>query len=69
MDIRWENGFEIATAINGDGISISANKEGLISLANIMLDLAEGMPGDHVHLDEGNSLEDGSVELVIERVE
>lgn len=49
-------------------MTISANREGMISLANIMLDLAEGLPGAHLHLDESNSLEDGSCELIIERV-
>ena len=69
MDIRWEDGFEISTAFREGEMTISANREGMVSLANILLDLAEGQPGDHVHLDEHNSLEDGSLELIIERVE
>ena len=69
MDIRWEEGFEISASINDGEMTIAANREGMISLANILLDLAEGKPGEHVHLDEWNSLEDGSVELIIERVE
>ena len=68
MDIRWEEGFEISTSASEGEITISANREGMVSLANILLDLAEGQSGDHVHLDEHNSLEDGSVELIIERV-
>lgn len=68
MHIRWEDGFEIRTAACEGETIISANREGMISLANILLDLADGQPGDHVHLDEYNSLEDGSVGLVIERV-
>ena len=68
MDIRWEDGFEISAAAREGEMTISANREGMVSLANILLGLAEGQPGDHVHLDEGNSLEDGSVELIIERV-
>lgn len=68
MRIRWEDGFEIGTAISGGEVTISANREGLISLANIMLDLAEELPGAHVHLDERNCLGDGSCELIIERV-
>ena len=31
--------------------------------------LAEGVPGDHIHYDMCNSLEEGSDELVFERVE
>ena len=30
--------------------------------------LADGVPGDHIHYDEHNSLKDGSAELVIERM-
>lgn len=70
MQIRWENGFEIRTAAAGDGtVTIEANREGLVSLANILLTLADEHPGAHVHLDEYNALEDGSCELVIARVE
>lgn len=68
MRIRWEDGFEIRAAISGGDVTISANREGMISLANIMLDLAEELPGTHVHLDEDNSLEDSSCGLIIERV-
>ena len=68
MRIRWEEGYEISTAVREGEMTISANREGMLSLARILTDLAEGQPGDHVHLDECNSLEDGSVELVIERV-
>ena len=67
MPIRWEDGFEIRAAIRGDEVTISANREGMVSLANILLGLAGEEPGAHVHLDECNSLEDGSSELVIER--
>ena len=68
MDIRWVDGFEINTSANEGEMTISANREGMVSLANILLELAEGQPGDHVHLDGHNSLEDGSVELIIERM-
>lgn len=69
MRIWWEDGFEIrATVLDGE-VTISANREGMVSLANILLDLAEERPGAHVHLDEYNSLESGSCELVLERVE
>ena len=49
-------------------VSTSANKEGLLSLAGQLKALAEGMPGEHIHYDESNSLEKGSLELIIERV-
>lgn len=66
---NWENGFEIdAKAVNGT-ITIVANKEGLISLANHLLNLAqEEVPtGYHLHFDENNSLEEGSLELIIQK--
>lgn len=69
MRVRWEDGFEIRTAIDGDEVVLSANREGMLSLANIFRDLAEERPGAHIHLDECNSLEDGSCELVIVRAE
>ncbi len=69
MDIRWEDGFEIRATVNEGEMVISANREGMLSLANVLRDLAEEVPGAHVHLDEHNSLEDGSCDLIIERVE
>ena len=68
MRIRWEDAFEIRAAIREGEITISANREGLLSLANILMDLADEKPGAHVHLDEYNSLEEGSAELIIERI-
>ena len=45
---------------------INANKEGLLSLANILTALShETASGAHIHLDQYNSLEDGSTELII----
>ena len=66
MDIRWEDGFRIRTSLQDGEIVITANREGLLSLAGIMTALAEGRSGDHIHLDENNSLEDGSAELIID---
>ena len=39
------------------------------SLARIFADLAEEPPGSHIHLDAYNSLEDGSAELIVEKIE
>ena len=67
MEIRWVDGFTIRTEARDGGIVIAANREGLLSLASILTDLAETCPGDHVHLDEHNALEDGSAELIVEK--
>jgi hypothetical protein len=67
---HWEDGFEIKVSSVNNEISILANKAGLVSLAVQMLTLAqETVPANsHFHLDEFNSLEDGSKELVIYKV-
>lgn len=67
MQIEWEDGFEISVGIHGDEVAISANREGMLSLANILLALADERPGCHVHLDEYNALEDGSCGIVLAR--
>ena len=64
----WVDGFEIRVSTHDGEVTISANREGLLSLSRQLLALAEGMPGDHVHYDEHNSLEAGSQAMVIERV-
>ena len=69
MKINWVNGSEIRVNRDQKEVVISANREGLLSLAGQLTALAEGVPGDHIHYDENNSLEKGSAELIIERVE
>ena len=68
MIVEWVDGFEIKTVIVNDQIVISANKEGLLSLAKHLTSLADGVPGDHIHYDEYNSLEEDSAEMIIERI-
>ena len=67
MEIEWIDGFEIKAAAENGEIVISANREGLLSLAKHLTALADGMPGDHIHYDVNNSLEEGSAAMVIER--
>ena len=66
---QWLDGAEIRTVIDNGKILILANRDGLISLANHMLNLAqETIPrGYHMHFDEFNSLEEGSIDLIIEK--
>lgn len=68
MTIEWEDGFEISVRIENEATIIGANKAGLLSLAKQFTALAEQDGNGHYHLDEHNSLEDGSSELVIEKV-
>ena len=67
MRIEWVDGFEIRVSIEKGEAVISANKEGLLSLAKQLTALAEEVPGTHIHYDQYNSLDDGSTELIIVR--
>ena len=69
MKIEWVDEFSISVKNDDKEVTISANREGLLSLARHFQVLAEGAPGDHIHYDEHNSLEEGSSALIIERVE
>ena len=69
MKIVWEDNFKIKSTVNENSIIISANKEGLLSLARHLTALAESASGDHIHYDEYNSLEEGSTEVVIEKIQ
>ncbi len=67
MELNWIDGFEINVRIDNDTAVISANREGLLSLANHLKSLAEEPPGSHIHLDAYNSLEEGSSQLILEK--
>lgn len=68
MEFKWEEGFEIAVEIQNGEVVLSANEAGLRSLANHLIALAEDEAhGAHFHLDENNSLDDGSAELIVQK--
>ena len=67
MEFKWVDGFKISVRIQCGQVVVSANREGLVSLANHLKALAEEEPGGHFHLDEYNSLEDSSAELIVEK--
>ena len=66
----WEDNFEIKIQDDDECVRILANKDGLLSLANHLINLAQDdfEIGYHLHYDEYNSLEDGSKELIIEKM-
>ncbi len=68
MEIKWKDDFEIRFRIDDGTAVISANREGLLSLIGHLTALAGEEPGSHIHYDEYNSLEDGSDELIIEKI-
>ena len=49
MKTEWVNGFEIRVSMNKRETVISANKEGLLSLARQLTALAEETAGSHIH--------------------
>lgn len=67
MEIQWMDGFVISVRIENGAAVISANREGLLSLAKQLAALAEAAPGSHIHYDAYNSLEEGSLEMIVER--
>ena len=69
MELNWVEGFEIWVGTDGKETCISANRAGLLSLANHLQALAEEAPGCHIHLDDFNSLSDGSSEQIKEKTE
>lgn len=68
MELHWEEGFEIRVRVEDGDAWIAANAEGLRSLANHLLALAEEQPGTHLHLDRYNGLEEDSAPLLLERI-
>jgi len=69
FNFDWKGDFKIFVKNENDEISIQANKDGLISLAGHLLNLAqEDVPTPyHLHFDDMNSLEEGSLALIIEK--
>ena len=70
LKYSWINNFFIEIKKSDHELRIKANKEGLTSLAIQLLNLAQdAVPlNHHIHLDEYNSLEAGSDELIIEKI-
>ncbi len=69
MNIKWREGYEIKVKISGDEVTVSANREGLLSLAEQLTALADETSGSHIHYDGFNSLEEGSAGMIIEKTE
>ncbi|MER5930784.1 hypothetical protein [Streptomyces sp. NPDC002054] len=65
----WDADARIEVRDLGGEVVIEANAAGLRTLAGHLLVLAgDGVPdGSHLHLEDSNGLEDGSVGLVLER--
>ena len=71
LKLNWTGNYKIIATNNNGELVISANEDGLLSLASHFLTLAQSnVPvGTHIHLDEYNSLEEGSAEVVIQKID
>jgi len=70
LQLTWVPGYTLRVTSDGGEVSISANEQGLRSLAQHLLTLAEKhVPaGVHAHLEPGLELDDESTSLVVEKV-
>ena len=68
MELHWQGNETIIVTNRVNEVLLSADRQGLRSLGNILLALAEEKPGSHIHLDEYNSLDEGSADLIIEHL-
>ncbi|MBQ2657244.1 MAG: hypothetical protein IJF87_01580 [Erysipelotrichaceae bacterium] len=69
MQMKWQGDPIIKVKIERDCALISANRDGLLSLAKQLNELANQKKGTHIHYDQYNSLEEGSDELIVEIIE
>ena len=69
MKFNWIDGYTLRVSVSSSEVTISANREGLLSLASHLIALAGSPAPDHFHLDGYNALEDGSAELIVEKTE
>ena len=70
INLQWVHGAVIKTRIEDSELLLTANKEGLLSLAYHLIALAQdNVPiHKHIHYDDSNSLEAGSASIIIERM-
>jgi hypothetical protein len=64
---EWDEGFQIALRIEDGEVYLQANNAGLRSLARLLLGLTVDGVQDwhHWHLEDWNSLEEGSAPLTV----
>ena len=70
LNLEWDPGFVINIKQENDAVILQANNAGLKSLAKHLISLSnEEIPANvHIHFDDSNSLEVGSRELIIEKI-
>ena len=70
VQLKWVDNYKIKVVNTNGETVIMANNEGLLSLANHLVSIAQSKVPEstHIHLDEYNSLEEGSSELIIQKI-
>lgn len=69
MKFKWFDGSKIEVTLLNNEVLIKANADGLKSLVSCLTVLSESRAqGAHFHLDEFNSLEPGSIEVIFEKI-
>ena len=70
LQLTWVPGYMLRVTSAGGEVSITANEQGLRSLAQHLLTLAEAHvpPGVHAHMEPGLELDDDSAPFVIGKV-
>jgi hypothetical protein len=65
----WQENFELEISLHHDQVVITGDAAGLRNLAAQLLALAQDYvySGCHVHLDADNVLENGSVQVILQR--
>ena len=69
MKLEWLDGFKLSVNNDNNEIVIKANKEALLSIARQLEVLALEEDGSHIHYDKYNSLEEDSIDVIIEKGE
>lgn len=68
-DTCWIEWMKIKINSDKNEIRILSNTEWLIWLWTLLLEMAKKQGNDHIHLDQYNSLEEWSAEVIIEKDE
>ena len=70
LRLNWEDDSTVEVKIEGKEVLLFANRKGLISLANLLLNLSqdEVPSGEHIHLTDYAELENGSNDLIVGKI-
>jgi hypothetical protein len=69
LRLVWVPGYTLTVVAGADGVTVCGNSEGLRSLAQHLLTLADDVvpSGVHAHMEPGLELDDDSTSLVVEK--